>query len=86
MRMQVYGNVSHDLSNGIEVLGELGFSKNEVTDNPQSPSYPDLTYPVISATHPSNPIGVPLAWLGRPFAFGYPSPLAPRENDTFRAS
>ena len=85
-RMQVYGNVTHDLSNGIEVLGELGFSKNEVTDNPQSPSYPDLTFPVISTTHPSNPIGVPLAWLGRPFAFCYPSPLAPRENDTFRAS
>jgi iron complex outermembrane receptor protein len=78
--------VTHDFSNGVELLGELGFSRNEVTDNPQSPSYPDLTFPIISANHPSNPIGVPLVWLGRPFAFGYPSPLAPRENNTVRAS
>ena len=85
-RLQIYGNVTHDYSNGVELLGELGFSRNEVTDNPQSPSYPDLTFPIISANHPSNPIGVPLVWLGRPFAFGYPSPLAPRENDTVRAS
>ena len=85
-RIQLYSNLHHDFENGVELLGEIGLSNNEVSDNPQSPSYPDLTFPVISASHPSNPLGVPLAWLGRPFAFGYPSPLAPRENDTFRAS
>lgn len=85
-RTQVYANLTHDFANGAELAADLGYSSNEVTENPQSPSYPDLTFPVIGGAHPSNPIGVPLAWLGRPFAFGYPSPNAPRENDTFRTS
>ena len=85
-RAQLYSNLTHDFSNGIELVADLGYSTNEVSDNPQSPSYPDLTFPVIPATHPSNPLGVPLAWLGRPFAFGFPSPISPRENDTLRGS
>ena len=85
-RAQLYSNLTHDFSNGIELVADLGYSTNEVTDNPQSPSYPDLTFPVIPATHPSNALGVPLVWLGRPFAYDFPSPISPRENDTLRGS
>lgn len=86
VRSQLYGNITHDFDSGIELLAELGYSSNEVKDNPQSPSYPDLTFPVIGADHPSNPFGVGVLWLGRPLAAGNASPLAPRENDTVRAS
>ena len=85
-RAQLYANVTHEMANGVEMMAELGYATNEVTDNPQSPSYPDLTFPLIAGEHPSNPLGVPLVWLGRPLAFNYPSPLSPRENDTLRAS
>jgi iron complex outermembrane receptor protein len=85
-RTQIYSNMTHDMSNGVEMMAELGYSMNKVTENPQSPSYPDLTFPQIPANHPSNPLGVPLVWLGRPLAFDAPAPNAQRENNTLRAS
>lgn len=85
-RTQLYSNLTHDFSYGVELTADLGYSTNDVKDNPQSPSYPDLTFPLIPATHPSNALGVPLVWLGRPFAYDFPSPISPRENDTLRAS
>jgi iron complex outermembrane receptor protein len=85
-RTQLYSNMTHEMANGIEMMAELGYSMNKVTENPQSPSYPDLTFPIISGDHPSNDLGVPLMWLGRPLAFDAPSPNAERENDTLRAS
>ena len=85
-RGQFYANLKHEFSPKMRLTSEFGLSRNKVTENPQSPSYPDLTFPTISADHPSNPLGVDLTWLGRPFAFGYPSPNAPRENNTYRAS
>jgi iron complex outermembrane receptor protein len=85
-RLQLYGNLSHEFDSGTELFAELGISNNEVKDNPQSPSYPYLSFPVIGGTHPGNPFGVPVVWLGRPLSAGFESPLAPRENDTVRAS
>ncbi|MDG1165324.1 MAG: TonB-dependent receptor [Porticoccaceae bacterium] len=85
-RTQLYANMTHEMANGVEMTAELGYASNKVTENPQSPSYPDLTFPLISGDHPSNDLGVPLVWLGRPLAFDYPSPNAPRQNDTLRAS
>ncbi len=85
-RAQLYGNLSVDISDSTELFAELGFSTGEVEDNPQSPSYPDLTFPFFGATYPTNPFGVGVLWLGRPLNGIYPTPLAPRENDTVRAS
>lgn len=85
-RTQIYGNLTHDFDNGIGLLAELGWSNNEVKDNPQSPSYPDLSFPYISSSHPDNPFGVGAVWFGRPLGSEFESPLAPRENETLRAS
>ncbi|WP_043320118.1 TonB-dependent siderophore receptor [Microbulbifer sp. HZ11] len=85
-RAQVYGNLTQEFSGGIELFAEIGYSSSEVTDNPQSPSYPDLTFPVIDASHPGNPFGVPVIWLGRPLGAGFEPPTAARENDTLRTS
>ena len=85
-KKQLFGSFRHALTNNIDVNADITFNNNKVLDNPQSPSYPDLTFPVISADHPSNPLKVPLAWLGRPFAFDYASPKAPRHNTTYRYS
>ncbi|WP_299594649.1 TonB-dependent receptor [uncultured Microbulbifer sp.] len=83
---QVYGNLTQQFTGGVELFAELGYSTSEVTDNPQSPSYPDLTFPVIGSDHPGNPFGVPVIWLGRPLGAGFEPPTAARENDTLRTS
>jgi len=85
-RAQIYSNLSHSYDNGVELFAELGYSSAKVKDNPQSPTFPDLTFPFIGATHPGNPFGVGVIFLGRPLGAGTPSPLAPRESETFRAS
>lgn len=85
-QLQLYSNISHDFDNGTELYVDLSWSSNEVEDNPQSPSYPDLTFPYIAPTVTGNPFGVGLVWLGRPLGADHDPALAPRENDTFRSS
>ncbi|MEP1868488.1 MAG: TonB-dependent receptor [Paraglaciecola sp.] len=85
-RAQLYSNLSHNFDNGNELFIDLSWSSNEVKDNPQSPSYPDLTFPYIGPSDSGNPFGVGVVWLGRPLGADYEPALSPRENDTFRSS
>jgi len=87
-RTHLYGNVKHALDNGFELNAEAMWAKIEVLDNPQSPSYPALSYltEVIQPGQAGNPFGVPLVWLGRPLGSAFPSPFAPRENKHLRLS
>jgi len=85
-RRQLYTNLTHEFDNGMELFAEAGWANNNVEDNPQSPSYPYLSFPVILPNHPGNPFGAPVVWLGRPLGAGFPSPNAPRENDNRRFS
>ena len=66
------------------------YASTNVNDNPQSPSYPALSYlspsNLIMPGVAGNPFGVPVMWLGRPLGSSYPSPLAPREIETLRLS
>jgi iron complex outermembrane recepter protein len=87
-RKHFYGNVQHDLDNGMVFNAEYMWAKVEVLDNPQSPSYPALSYltiPVLPG-QAGNPFGVPLIWVGRPLGSAFPSPEAPRENEHQRFS
>lgn len=85
-RRQLYGNLTANLGGDTELMVEAGWSNNNVEDNPQSPSYPYLSFPVVMPTHPGSPFDIPVVWLGRPLGAGYASPKSPRENDTFRTS
>jgi len=85
-RSQIYGNIMHEFDSDITLFADVGYSSNNVSENPQSPSFPDLTFPVISGAAPGNPFGVPFVFLGRPLGPEAASPDAPRENDTLRAS
>jgi iron complex outermembrane receptor protein len=80
-----YASVTHDFSDTLSFSGEFNYADDEVKDNPQSPSYPILSFPVIATDHPGNPFGVPALWLGRPLGSAFPSPSAPRDNTTYRA-
>lgn len=85
-RAQIFTNVSHDFDNGNGLTADLSWSSNDVKDNPQSPSYPDLSFPFISGAHSGNPFGTAVIWLGRPLGADKSPALAPRENETARAS
>ena len=85
-RMNLYGSMKRDLANGVTMKAELGFVKNEVFDNPQSPSYPNLAYPTILPGQAGSPFSGPVRWYGRPFGSESPSPNAPRNSETIRAA
>ena len=76
--------------NNIILDADLMYASTNVNDNPQSPSYPALSYlnpsNLIMPSVAGNPFGVPVMWLGRPLGSSYPSPLAPREIETLRFS
>ncbi|MEH6558223.1 MAG: TonB-dependent receptor [Oceanicoccus sp.] len=87
-RTHLFGNLKHQLSSGAEFSAEAMWAKVEVNDNPQSPSYPALSYLTrpIGATEAGNPFGTTILWLGRPLGSAFPSPFAPRENEHFRVA
>ena len=85
-RTNVYAAITHDTDSGITVRGEIGFAKNEVLDNPQSPSYPNLSFPTILPGQAGSPFNGFVRWYGRPLGAEAPSPLAPRNSETLRAS
>lgn len=84
-RNQLYTNIVHKFSETLTLTAELGYTEHEVVDNPQSPSYPNLAFPVVSPGQAGSPFNVPVVWLGRPLGSDFESPLAPRENETLRA-
>ena len=65
----VYGSIKSDLANGMEFNADVLFSSIKVNDNPQSPSYPALSYlspsNAILPGQGGNPFGVPVLWLGK---------------------
>ncbi len=85
-RTQLFANISRDFDNNVTMSWDTSWSNNDVKDNPQSPSYPDLSFPFISSAHPGNPFGTSVIWLGRPLGADRSPALAPRENETFRTS
>ena len=53
----------------------------EVNDNPQSPSYPALSYlsKKILPGQGGSPFNVPIIWYGRPLGSAFPSPNSPKD-------
>ena len=85
---QIYGSVISTLDSGITVTFDYLKAETKVWDNPQSPSYPALSYlgTPIAAGSGGSPFSVPVIWIGRPLGATFPSPLAPRDVNTTRYS
>ncbi len=56
-------------------------SNIKVNDNPQSPSYPALSFLTrsIQPGEAGSPFNVPVRWYGRPLGGLFPSPLSPKD-------
>ena len=87
---QLYVSLKTVLESGMEAKIDYLSADTKVYDNPQSPSYPALSYlspsNAILPGKGGNPFGVPVLWLGRPLASAFPSPFAPRDIEMDRAS
>ena len=86
----MYGSFKTLLGNGNSLEIDLMSTATDVNDNPQSPSYPALSYlSPANAIMPGtggSPFAVPVLWLGRALGSAFPSPIAPREIETDRFS
>ena len=60
----------------------------DVNDNPQSPSYPALSYlsKKILPGQGGSPFSVPVIWYGRPLGSAFPSPYSPKDISQFHLS
>tara|TARA_B100001996_G_scaffold373966_1_gene352028 strand:- start:578 stop:3175 length:2598 start_codon:yes stop_codon:yes gene_type:complete len=68
------------LSNEYHELTAIS-SNIKVNDNPQSPSYPALSFLTrsIQPGEAGSPFNVPVRWYGRPLGGLFPSPLSPKD-------
>ena len=86
----MYGSFKTLLGNGNALEIDYMSTAIDVNDNPQSPSYPALSYlSPANAVMPGtggSPFAVPVLWLGRALGSAFPSPNAPREIETDRFS
>ena len=86
----MYGSFKTLLANGNALEIDYLSTAIDVNDNPQSPSYPALSYlSPANAIMPGtggSPFNVPVLWLGRALGSAFPSPIAPREIETDRLS
>jgi iron complex outermembrane receptor protein len=60
----------------------------DVNDNPQSPSYPALSFMSrkIMPGQGGSPFDVPVTWYGRPLGSAFPSPFSPKNIDQYHVS
>jgi len=84
----LYTSLKTTLDGGVDF--EIDYMKTDiqVNDNPQSPSYPALSYlskPVMPGKAGS-PFSYPVLWIGRALGSAYPSPKAPRDYQNERLS
>lgn len=68
-----FRNASYDLT--------MMISQVDVNDNPQSPSYPALSFlsKEVGVDEGGNPFGVPILWYGRPLGSAFSSPNSPKK-------
>ena len=84
----LYASVTTELANGVGFDFDYMATDVNVNDNPQSPSYPALSYlakPIMPGMAGS-PFTTPVLWIGRALGSAFPSPLAPREYENSRVS
>jgi iron complex outermembrane receptor protein len=88
--LSVYTSLKRTLENGVELEFDYMMSAVDVNDNPQSPSYPALSYltlqNIVMPGVGGNPFSYPVLFRGRALGSTYPSPIAPREHDNNRIS
>jgi hypothetical protein len=82
-RVSAYLELNHDFSDGVSGRVEMHAASNEAKRN-NSPSFPFAAFPTIPATHPDNPYGTDVNFIGRVIGGGGVSSPSIHESDTWR--
>ncbi|MEM6707370.1 MAG: TonB-dependent receptor plug domain-containing protein, partial [Pseudomonadota bacterium] len=72
-RLSAYVVGEHYFSEALTLRGELGVARNESVGG-YSSSFPNLAFPLIDASHPGNPYGVPVLGRFRVIGDGFGAP------------
>lgn len=68
-RASAYVELTHQLRGGVQGRIELHAADNEATRN-NSPSFPFAAFPTVAASHPDNPYGSDVRFIGRTIGAG----------------
>ncbi|HSG66062.1 MAG TPA: TonB-dependent receptor [Gammaproteobacteria bacterium] len=82
-RQSAYFSLAHDFSDRVEGFVELHVANNEATRN-NSPSFPFADFPTVFATHPDNPYGTDVRFIGRVKGAGGQAVQSVHDSDTWR--
>ena len=82
-RITGYLELRHDFGDRIEGRFELHAAANEATRN-NSPSFPFAAFPTVPATHPDNPYGTDVNFIGRVLGAGGTASPSEHDSQTWR--
>lgn len=82
-RGSAYFELTHEVSDRMRARLELSIANNDARrDN--SPSFPFAAFPTVAATHPDNPYGTDVNFIGRIIGAGGTSVQSIHNSDTWR--
>jgi len=82
-RRSAYFELTHDFNNGVSSRVELHLANNDATRN-NSPTFPFAAFPEVAATHPDNPFGTDVNFIGRVQGAGGEAVESQHNSDTWR--
>jgi outer membrane receptor protein involved in Fe transport len=84
-RVNAYIKGTYDLSDSLVWTTEVSMARNRA-ERGGAPSFPNLRGPIVLDSHPNNPFGTTVQFLGRAEGNGFEPDPANTESDTFRLS
>ena len=82
-RDSAYFELGRQMNGGLQGRVELSFARNHA-ERDNSPSFPFATFPVVPATHPDNPYGTNVQFIGRLIGAGGSAVETFHNSDTWR--
>lgn len=84
-RAAAFLKVDHAFSDRLTADVEIHVADNEATRN-NSPSFPFARFPTVPASHPDNPYGTDVSFIGRTIGAGGTASPTVHESDTWRVA
>jgi len=82
-RTSAFAEVRHELGDNLQGRIEAHIAENEARRN-NSPSFPFAAFPTVAATHPDNPYGSDVRFIGRIIGAGGTAIESIHNSDTYR--
>ena len=84
-RDSAFFELGRQMNGGLQGRVEVHFARNDA-ERDNSPSFPFAAFPVVPATHPDNPYGTNVQFIGRVIGAGGSAATTIHESDTWRVA